>query len=74
MNEAGEQRFLNDLGERLKELRNKRGMSIRELAERADMGYTNLSNIETGKVNPKYTTLVKLAEALEMNLRELIPK
>lgn len=74
MNAAGEQKLLNDLGERLKKLRNKQGISIRELAERVDMGYTNVSNIETGKVNPKYTTLVKLAEALEMDLRELLPK
>lgn len=58
----------------MKKLRNKQGISIRELAERVDMGYTNVSNIETGKVNPKYTTLVKLAEALEMDLRELLPK
>lgn len=74
MNAAGEQKLLNDLGERLKKLRNKQGISIRELAERVDMGYTNVSNIETGKVNPKYTTLVKLAEALEVDPRELLPK
>lgn len=59
--------LLKELGERLQKIRNSRGLSTRELADLAGMGYTNINNIENGKVNPQYTTIVALAEVLQVD-------
>ena len=74
MDSAREVILLRELGERLKKIRNERGLRVRELADLAGMGYTNVNNIENGKVNPQYTTLIALAEVLQVEPSALMPK
>lgn len=64
MDAAEQLKLLKELGERITKIRNERGLSVRDLAEIAGMGYTNVNNIENGKINPQYITLILLAEAL----------
>lgn len=54
------------LGARLRELRKARGLTLRELAEKAGVDFTYLSKIETGKLQytPGTDTIRKLAELL----------
>lgn len=48
----------------LKKLREEQGISIRELAVRSDLEYSQVQRIEKGKVNIALTTVIALAEGL----------
>lgn len=67
MDQAREQQIIKDFGEKLKKFRNGKKLSLRALADIADMDFGNINEIETGKINPSLTTIVLLAEALEIN-------
>ena len=49
---------------RIRQLRERKGVSLRELARRADVGVATLSRIESGEANPRLSTLLQLADAL----------
>ena len=55
-----------DVGTRLKELRESRHISMRELARRSDLSANALSMIERNLTSPSVSTLNKLAMALEI--------
>ncbi len=56
----------------LKKLRKKKGFSIRELSSRCDVDYGKISKLENSKANLTLTTLIELAEGLEVHPRELL--
>jgi len=53
-----------DVGERLRILREERGLSMRSLARASGLSTNALSMIERGRTSPSVSTLVKLAGAL----------
>ena len=57
-----------EVGPRLQILRKRIGLSIRQLAERADVTPGIISCIERGKNSPSITTLQKILEAMGTNL------
>jgi len=59
------------LGEAIRRLRVEADMSQEQLAERAGTDLTQVGGIERGVRNPSYTTLVRLAAALETSVGEL---
>jgi transcriptional regulator with XRE-family HTH domain len=70
-----------DVGLRLRELREERGMSMRSLASASGLSANALSMIERGKASPSVSTLYKLSDALgisvtaffsEQNLRQQV--
>jgi transcriptional regulator with XRE-family HTH domain len=73
MDQAREKILMKEFGEKLKKFRNDRNLSVRALADLADMDYTNISNIENGHSNPSMTTVIFLAEALNVAPSELLP-
>jgi transcriptional regulator with XRE-family HTH domain len=60
------------LGEAVRRLRLDAGLSQEQLAERAGTDLTQIGGIERGVRNPSYTTLVRLAAALEKNAGEIV--
>lgn len=60
-------------GRRLRSLREERGLSQEELAFRAGLHRTYVSSAERGERNVSLVNLDKLASALEVNLRDLVP-
>ena len=60
------------LGRRIQNIREKRGLSQTQLADMADVGRAHLSQIENGAVAARIDTLHALAQALEMKLEELV--
>jgi len=60
------------MGDRIREARKKRRLTITTLAELADMKRPNLSRLEHGKHRPSLDTLERIAEALDMPLAELV--
>lgn len=53
---------------RLLAAREAAGMSQREVASRAGIGHGHLSRIETGQVDPKLSTLQRIATVLGVEL------
>jgi transcriptional regulator with XRE-family HTH domain len=53
-----------DVGGRLRELRQERGMSMRALARESGLSANALSMIERGRTSPSVSTLYKLADAM----------
>jgi transcriptional regulator with XRE-family HTH domain len=64
-NQTGGPVPLVDVGQQLRILRTKRGLSIRALAEKSQLNVNTLSMIENGKTSPSVATLQQLAFALE---------
>ena len=58
-------------GKNVKYFRFHRRLSQSELAEKADISVTFLSNIERGKMFPKVETLSRLTESLGVEVKEL---
>lgn len=57
-----------DVGTRLRELREMRGISMRALATKSGLSANALSMIERGKTSPSVSTLYKLADALGVSI------
>ena len=60
------------LGERIKALREQQGLSQRMLALMIGSNQTHIWQIENGTVNVGLDILCRLADALEVNVRDLI--
>ncbi len=59
------------IGARIKDIRNRKGFTQEELAEKIDINSKYLSSIERGKENPTLNTLIKLSESLDVNLNDI---
>jgi HTH-type transcriptional regulator / antitoxin HipB len=66
-----------ELRRALKEAREKRGWSQRELGSRLGVAQRHISGIESGKIVPRYDTLLELTRMLDRDLlmvpRALVP-
>jgi transcriptional regulator with XRE-family HTH domain len=60
------------LGKKIKELREEKRISIRELGRRTDVSGMHISNLEKGKGNASPELVSKIAVALEANADELL--
>lgn len=62
------------LGGRLRQLRREKGLSIAQLAARADVPASTISKIENGLLNPSLVNAINLASALDANLGFLVDR
>jgi transcriptional regulator with XRE-family HTH domain len=66
-----------DMRRSLKEVRGKRGWTQRDLASRVGLTQTHISGIESGKIVPRYDTLLEMVRILDRDLlmvpRALVP-
>ena len=61
------------VGEKVKRLRNKQGLTQDELARRSDLPYTTLTKIETNVITkPSIQTVMKIVKGLGIGLDELM--
>jgi transcriptional regulator with XRE-family HTH domain len=67
-----ENEIIKDLGQRLKYLREQKGVSLNIFAYENDLTTATVSRIENGLVDTKFSTLVKYAKGLEIPLEEII--
>lgn len=56
------------VGERVREVRQKKGLSLEDISQRTDIEVGYLQEIEQGAVSPPLGVLIKLAKALEMKM------
>lgn len=64
--------FLVALGERVRELRSRRGMTRKAVARAADVSERHLANLEYGAGNVSILVLLQVAQALHCELSELL--
>jgi len=57
-----------DVGRRLREVRERSGMSQRALAKRSRISNATISLIESGKLNPSVATLKRILDGIQMDL------
>jgi transcriptional regulator with XRE-family HTH domain len=62
----------SDLGPRLREIRLRRGVGLRQLARRLDLSPSSISQIETGKMRPSVRTLYALASEFGVTVDEVL--
>jgi len=59
-------------GQRLRELRVDKALSLRALGERSEVAFDAINKLENGKRPARLATIRKLAEALAVEPKELI--
>ncbi|HEY1019275.1 MAG TPA: helix-turn-helix transcriptional regulator [Sediminibacterium sp.] len=72
MNNLRDDEFLLRVGGRIRELREKRGMSMEDLGAECGIERNTVFRIEKGKVNTTICTLNALAKGLGVSVSELM--
>jgi transcriptional regulator with XRE-family HTH domain len=62
---------MKSLGERIRELREKQDLSVRELARRLNLSAAFLSDVELGRRHPSDDVLAEIAQALGTTVEDL---
>jgi transcriptional regulator with XRE-family HTH domain len=68
------ERKLQPIIEKIKLIRIKKGISQMELSLKSDLSQSFIANIEKGKKQPSVLTLIKIADALEVNPQDFFPE
>ena len=63
---------MKTIGARIRQLRNIKNLTLEELAKKADISSRRLQDIEHNKSDPKTSTLVSIAAALETTVGYLL--
>jgi transcriptional regulator with XRE-family HTH domain len=63
--------FQMELGECIKKMREAKGLSQKEVALACKMDTANYSRIESGKTDPAFSSVVKIANAMDVELIDL---
>lgn len=69
---AEKQKFGKYIGKRLREVREKSGLSQEQLSEKAGYYRTYVGHIENGKHSPSVHTMWRLAKVMKVDLGELL--
>lgn len=69
---AGSSDAPSELGPRLRAIRLRQGIGLRELARRLDLSPSSISQIETGKIRPSVRTLYALASEFGVTVDEVL--
>jgi XRE family transcriptional regulator, aerobic/anaerobic benzoate catabolism transcriptional regulator len=72
MSDMQRAQFLVQLGEQVRTLRSRRGMTRKAVAVAADVSERHLANLEQGVGNASILVLLQIAQALECSLAELL--
>ncbi|MBI9033651.1 MAG: helix-turn-helix domain-containing protein [Bacteroidales bacterium] len=62
----------NNLGKRIQELRKLNGITQEELAEKTNLSVRTIQRIENGETDPRNYTLQTIAQALHVEIKDLI--
>ena len=72
MNKLRNKEQLIKFGDRVKMLRTSKNLTLEALAFAIEVEISQIHRIEKGKINPTYTTLIALAEGLEISISDLV--
>lgn len=63
--------ILRNIGDKIREIRLKKKLTQKELAFILDIEISQITRIETGKINTSILNLIKISKALEIDIKEL---
>lgn len=64
-------KILKSIGAKIREIRLLKNMTQKELAFTLDIEISQITRIETGKINTSILNLIKISKALEIDIKEL---
>lgn len=67
-----EKEFLINIGNRIREARKQKGWTLKKLEEITGIHYSSLPEIENGKRDCHILTLKKIAEALDLEVKDCV--
>lgn len=70
--DISEESFILNLGIHLRKLRDKKNMSQQDLANDSGITKSQIARIERAEINTTVKTLIKIANALEIEPKELL--
>ena len=70
--DISEENFIANLGVHIRQLREKKNMSQQDLANDCAIPKSQIARIERSKINTTIRTLIKIANALEIEPKELL--
>lgn len=73
LDEQSLQSYIEEIGNRVRSLRAKRGMTRKSLSKHSDVSERYLAQLETGKANITLSVLWRVAEAFDIPFSEIIP-
>ncbi len=62
------------LGEAIGELREEADLTLEQLADKADMRFQLVSDLERGTTNPMLTTLARISAGLDIEMSDLVTR
>lgn len=68
----GEGELLHAVGSRIRELRKKKGLTLKQIARRTNLSISLLSQVERAESAASVTSLYKLAAALDVKMTDLL--
>ena len=71
MNNQRNNKFIKAFGDNLRKIRIRKGMSQETLAMSADMERSQVARIERGEINTTISTVLAIANALEVEVTDL---
>lgn len=74
MNARSENKILDEIGKRIATARKSKGISQEQLAAEAKLDRVAIGYIEQGRRRPTLTTVIRIANGLDMNLEDLFRK
>ncbi|MGO4348138.1 helix-turn-helix domain-containing protein [Paenibacillus sp. MCAF9] len=63
---------MNYLGQNVRTFRKEKGLTIQQLADKSSSSISSISEIENGKRDPTFKLILKIAEALEIDVAKLV--
>ncbi len=71
MTKIRNQDIINAFGKRVKELRERKSLSVEALAAQANIEFRQLYRVENGEINPSLSTMYAIAKGLEIPFKDL---
>jgi XRE family aerobic/anaerobic benzoate catabolism transcriptional regulator len=65
--------YLAKLGEEVRKLRQRRGITLKRLAQLSGLSDRFIIDVEKGKANPSLASVISLADALQTSVTDLLP-
>jgi XRE family transcriptional regulator, aerobic/anaerobic benzoate catabolism transcriptional regulator len=65
--------YLVKLGEEVRKLRQRRGITLKRVAQLSGLSDRFIIEVEKGKANPSLASVIRLADALQTSLTDLLP-
>ncbi|MBU6427610.1 MAG: helix-turn-helix domain-containing protein, partial [Cyanobacteria bacterium REEB65] len=72
MDQIKERSLAAHLGQNLRYIRDRRGMTQDQLSRLADLPRSTIAQLETGQANPTLSVLARVAQALQVSIEELL--